>query len=385
MNLQGISKEELQRGDVITVPEKIKPAYIVDASLEILKNTDVNKLKTRSLVHFHTGSSELVGRIIIYGKDELKPGDNAYCQFRFKAPVTVMAGDRYIIRKFSPLITIGGGEILDVFPVRRRKEEKLGDLETFDMGGLREKLALKVLLAGLNGVTHADLAGWITSGAPEIKSSISALIKEGLLVQVDTRLIHKEVLDSFHEKVISVLSDFHKENPLKPGMQKEVVRAVFRGLEQRPFEALLALVDDAVSEKELLRMKSFRISLSADKKLVKENILKVLDKAVFQPPSKDELAELVSVNTTEAGELLKIMASEKTLMRINDALYISMNNYTNMMDRLKEFFNKKKEMTVGEFRDVLGTSRKYAIPFLEYLDSNRITLRVGEVRKFLNK
>ncbi len=385
MNLQGISKDELQRGDVITVPEKIKPAYIVDASLEILKNTEVNKLKTRSLVHFHTGSSELVGRIIIYGKDELKPGDNAYCQFRFKTPVTVMAGDRYIIRKFSPLITIGGGEILDVFPARRRKEEKLGDLETFDTGGLMEKLALKVLLSGLNGVTHADLAGWINSGAPEIKSSISALIKEGLLVQVDTRLIHKEVLESFHEKVISVLSDFHKENPLKPGMQKEVVRAVFRGLEQRSFEALLALVDDAVSEKELLRMKTFRISLSADKKLVKENILKVLDKAVFQPPSKDELAELVSVNTTEAGELLKIMASEKTLMRINDALYISMNNYTNMMDRLKEFFNKKKEMTVGEFRDVLGTSRKYAIPFLEYLDSNRITLRVGEVRKFLNK
>jgi selenocysteine-specific elongation factor len=113
--------------------------------------------------------------------------------------------------------------------------------------------------------------------------------------------------------------------------------------------------------------------------------LKALEQADFQPPSKDELAKSVSIKPQEAGELLRIMASEKYLVRINDLIYIPAGNYDMMMDRLRNFFSTKKEMTVGDFRDMLGTSRKYALPFLEYLDSNKITLRVGEVRKFLLK
>ena len=127
------------------------------------------------------------------------------------------------------------------------------------------------------------------------------------------------------------------------------------------------------------------VLVGEDKKLLKDKILKTLEQAAFQPPTKDELAAAISIKAQEAGELLKIMASEKTLVRINDSIYIPMTNHTVMMDRLKNFFSKKSEMTVGEFRDILGTSRKYALPFLEYLDSNKITLRVGEVRKFLIK
>jgi len=118
---------------------------------------------------------------------------------------------------------------------------------------------------------------------------------------------------------------------------------------------------------------------------VKEDILRLLEESEFQPPSRDELANSVSIKPNEATELLKIMAAEKTLVRINDSLYISMNNHQKMMDRLSAFFYGKPEMTVAEFRDTLGTSRKFAIPFLEYLDSSKITLRVGEIRKFLKK
>jgi selenocysteine-specific elongation factor len=111
INLQGLSKDEIQRGDVITMPDKIKTTLVIDAELEMLKDSSIDVLKSRSLVHFHTGTSELIARIVIYpvrNNDELKPGDRAYCQFRFKTPVAVMAGDRYIIRKFSPLLTIEG-------------------------------------------------------------------------------------------------------------------------------------------------------------------------------------------------------------------------------------------------------------------------------------
>ncbi len=121
------------------------------------------------------------------------------------------------------------------------------------------------------------------------------------------------------------------------------------------------------------------------RKLIKEKILKALEQAAFQPPTKDELAQSISLRKEEVSELFKIMASEKSLVRINDSIYIPMTNHQKMLDGLKGFFTKKNEMTVGEFRDILGTTRKYALPFLEYLDSSKITLRVGEVRKLLTK
>jgi selenocysteine-specific elongation factor len=352
MNLQGVSKDEIQRGDVITVPEKIKTSNVIDAELDMLKDSSISTLKSRSLVHFHTGTTELTGRIIIYDKDELKPGDKAYCQFRFKIPIAVMAGDRYIIRRFSPLLTIGGGKILDTTPRRLRRNERVQDLEIFRGDSLDERLALKIRQSGVNGLDGADLIGWVKEEIPVIKSEISLLINEGTIIDSEGRLIHHSVFDDFRDRVLSTLEDFHKKNPLKPGILKEALRAVFKGMDQKVFESLIRLIKNIVIEKEILRL---------------------------------ELAKSVSIQTGEAGELLKIMASENTLVRINDSLYIPMTSHSEMMKRLQNFFDKKKDMSVAEFRDVLGTSRKYAIPFLEYLDSNKITLRVGEVRKFLKK
>jgi selenocysteine-specific elongation factor len=385
MNLQGISKDEIRRGDVITLPDSIKTTHIVDAEIELLKDASINALKNRSLIHFHTGTSELTGRIIIFGKVELKPGDKAFCQFRFKSPITLMAGDRYIIRRFSPLMTIGGGEILDMSPGRRKRDEKLNDLEIFEQGSLKERLSLKILHSGLRGITQDELIGWIKAEIPDIRNAVNSLIKDGIAIQYERRLLHKEVFDDFSARALLTVGNFHKSNPLKPGMPKEALRAVFKGMEQKLFEAFLGRLEQIAVEKEILRLKSFSISLSEDKKLLKDKILKELERTAFHPLSKNELAESISIKPAEAGELLKIMASEKSLVRINDSLYMSMNIFTNMMERLKDFFSKQNEMTVGEFRDILGTSRKYAIPFLEYLDSNKITLRVGEVRKFLIK
>jgi selenocysteine-specific elongation factor len=385
MNLQGVSKDDIKRGDVITVPDKVKTTSVIDAEIELLKDTSISSLKSRSLVHFHTGTTELTGRIVVYDKEELRPGDRAYCQFRFKTPIAVMTGDRYIVRRFSPLLTIGGGKILDTTPRRMRRSERVKDLEIFRGDSLDERLALKIRQSGLNGLDAAELIGWVKEEVPVIKSEVSQLVNEGTVILSEGRLIHHTVFDEFEARVLSTLGDFHKKNPLKPGISKEVLKADFKGVDQKVFESLIRNIQSIVIEKEILRLETFKISLSEDKKLVKDRILKVLEQSAFQPPSKEELAKSVSIKKEEAGELLKIMASENTLVRINDSLYIPSASHSEMMKRLQNFFDKKKEMSVAEFRDVLGTSRKYAIPFLEYLDSNKITLRVGEVRKFLVK
>jgi selenocysteine-specific elongation factor len=385
INLQGIAKEEIRRGDVVTIPDKLKSTLFLDADIELLKDASIVSLKTSSLVHFHTGTTELTARVVLYDRNEIRPGEKGFCQYRFKEPVTVMAGDRYIIRKFSPTVTIGGGEILDVSPRRRRRDIRLKDLTVLEKGDTAEKLSVKILQSGVNGISLSDLAGWIKIDQPELEREIMRLEKESVLMRTGGRLIHSKAYEKFRDDLISMLDAFHKDNPLRPGMTREELRSVYRGVDQKIFEHLIGQIDELVVERQIVRLKSFKIRLGEDKQALKGRILRLLEKTAFQPLNRDEIAKEIRVSPRETAELLKIMASEKTIIRINDAIYISADKHEIMLNRLRDFFSAKSELTVGEFRDMLGTSRKYALPFLEYLDSSKITLRVGEVRKYLKK
>jgi selenocysteine-specific elongation factor len=385
INLQGIEKQEIQRGDVLTVPDKIQSSSVIDAHVELLKDTAHPVLRTRSLVHFHTGTSELIGRVVLYDREELKPGETTYCQFRLQGPVAVLSGDRYIIRRFSPLLTIGGGEILDPLPRRRKKKEGFEDLRTYGQGNLEEKLSMKILHSGMNGMTLSSLEGWVKAELPEIHQAVQKLVQKGELILMEDRIFHMSAFNAFSRKIVSLIKAFHEKNPLRPGISKESLRAVYRWLDQRLFEGFLTRIQGIDIEREIIKLKTFKIALTKGNEIMKQKILKVLLASAFQPLTKEELSKKISVNGKEIEELLKLMAIEGSLVRINDTIYIPSENYKKMIDSLKAFFKTKPEMTVGEFRDILGTSRKYALPFLEYLDSNKVTLRVGEVRKLLVK
>ncbi|UCF87225.1 MAG: selenocysteine-specific translation elongation factor [Nitrospiraceae bacterium] len=385
INLQGIEKQEIKRGDVLTAPGKIQPSSVIDAHVELLKDTAHPVLRTRSLVHFHTGTSELIGRVVLYDREELKPGEAAYCQFRLQGPVTVLSGDRYIIRRFSPLLTIGGGEILDPLPRRRKKIEGFEDLRTYGQGNLEEKLSIKILHSGMNGMTLSSLEGWIKAELPEIHQAVEKLVHKGELISIEDRIFHISAFNVFSRKILSLTKTFHDKNPLRPGIPKERLRAAYLWLDQRLFDGFLTRIQDIYIEREIIKLKTFKVALTKGNEIMKQKILKALLASAFQPLTKEELSKKISVKGKEIEELLKLMAVEGSLVRINDTIFIPSENYKKMVDSLKAFFKTKPEMTVGEFRDILGTSRKYALPFLEYLDSNKITLRVGEVRKLLIK
>ncbi|MBM4129247.1 MAG: hypothetical protein FJ243_03895, partial [Nitrospira sp.] len=382
INLQGIEKEEIKRGDSVVIPGRFVPTMFTDAKVELLSDAPV--LKRKGLVHFHLGTSETVARVVLYEKDELKPGESAYCQFRLQDPVIALSGDRYIIRRFSPVITIGGGEVLDPIPPRKKRKEVIEDLKIFEKGDLSEKISKKVLQSGLHGISPMAVEGWIKAETPSIKDALEKLKKEGLLLSVEDLLIHRSVFDSLKQKILHSLQDFHARNPLKPGMPKEELRAAVR-MESRLFDGLITAINEIVTEKELLRLKAFSMAVSREEEQLKKKILDILEKSGYQPPSKDELSQSFKLDQKHLSDILKLMVKEESLVRINDSLYLAASAYKKMIERLKGFFGKKQEMTVAEFRDVLGTSRKYAVPFLEYLDSNKITLRVGDVRKFLLK
>lgn len=382
INLQGVDKEALQRGDVVVVPEKLMPTKKIDAKVELLSDAPV--LKSKSLVHFHLGTSETTARVILFGMNELKAGETCYCQFRLQEPVIAMSGDRYIIRRFSPVDTIGGGEVLDPLSYRRSYKEGLDDLQTFETGSPSEKIAVKVKRSGIHGIKISLIEGWIKAEIPSITESIRDLKEKGILMQFENILIHKSAFDSFRETVKKIVDDFHKKNPLKPGMLKEELRAHL-SIEPRLFGNLINSLKDIVIEKELVRLSTFKVALSQVDETVKTKILELLEKSGFQPPTKEELSQSFKMEQKRFSDILQLMAKEGSLVRISDSMYLTSSTYKRMIENLKNFFSKKPEMTVAEFRDVLNTTRKYALPFLEYLDSNKITLRVGDVRKFLLK
>jgi|Deesub1362A_J573_1020465.scaffolds.fasta_scaffold00356_2 selenocysteine-specific elongation factor len=384
INLQGVEKDEIKRGDVVATPQRLVPSYAVDTSVKILKDAPITGIKNGSLVHFHTGSAELTARVVLYEKDELQPGDSTFCQFRFKRPVVVMSGDRFIIRRFSPLTTVGGGEILDPTPIKRRRQEALEKLKGLNDGDIEQRLRIKIRDYGLNGLGRSEVEGWIKAESDRIDNALGSLLEKGMILSIDGRLVSKESFDDFSTKVISIVEGFHKDNPLREGMQKDSIRAYFKGVGQKSFDSLISLVDGLVIEKDIVRLRDFQVSIADEKRQIMDRILNLLEKSGFQPPMKSDLSKMLSINESELTELLRLMTSEGRLVRINDALYLPGSAYRKMLSRLKDFFRKKQEMTVSEFRDMLNTTRKYALPYLEHLDSNKITLRVGDVRKLLH-
>lgn len=389
INVSGVEKESLKRGDVVVVPGRFSPAKAVDAKIELFK--DSPGLKNRSLVHFHSGTSETIARVILYNLEEIKPGEGCYCQLRLQTPVIVMSGDRYIIRRFSPVETIGGGEILDAHPGRRKRAEGIEDLKILELGTLEEKMAVKIKKAGVKGLAITTLEGWINADVPAIQNAVKALEQKGAIVQHESILIHSDAVNAIRASIDKILNAFHKRNPLKTGMPKEEVRAQLGfesqrlKIDQKIFNALTAAMNNIVMDKDLMRLSFFKVSLSEVDKGIETKILNMLEQSGFQPPLKEEIAKALNLQQKQLDDILKLMAKQGSLVRVNETMYITKAVYEKIIDALKNFFSKKKEMTIAEFRDILNTSRKYAVPILEYLDTQRITMRVGDVRKFLGK
>ncbi|MBS1112562.1 MAG: selB [Nitrospirae bacterium] len=382
INLQGVDKEALQRGDAVVIPGRLTPTRKIDAKVELLSDAPV--LKSKSLVHFHLGTSETVARVILFGQNELKAQESCYCQFRLHEPVIAMSGDRYIIRRFSPVDTIGGGEVLDPLSFRRHYKEGLEDLQTFEAGTLSDKIAVKVKRSGIYGINISLIEGWIKAEIPLIRDTMKELREKGLLMQFEDILIHKNAFESFRENIKKIMDDFHRKNPLKSGMLKEELRARV-DIEPRLFGNLIHSLKEIMIDKELVRLASFTASLSQVDETVKTSLLGLLEKSGFQPPLKEELSQTLKLDMKRLSDILNLLAKEGSLVRISDTMYIPSSVFQKMVENLKSFFRNKPEMTVAEFRDILGTTRKFALPLLEYLDSHKITLRVGDIRKLLLK
>lgn len=384
VNLQGVEKQDLSRGDTVVSKGFFAPTRTLDASLAVLPQA-TRTIKAGTRIRFYNTTQEAIGRVILLGKDELSPGQEGFVQFRLESPVIIQHGDRFIIRFYSPLETLGGGMVIDPHPRRHRQsrmEESLKRLGVLKSGSIDERLALFISSRGLAGISEQDIIGYVAADKKEITDSLSSLVQKKTVMRADTLYVHTSHLQDLEKRILGLLTEFHKNNPLKPGLDKEELRGMLKvRLDQK---VLGMAVEGLIRNRRLeadgsrLRLPGFKAAI--DQGAIKEKIINTIRKGGSQPPLREELPQVLGISEREAKDLMRLIADEGSLVRINDSLFLDKAVVERLRTDLINHLKEKKEITVAEFRDIAKTSRKFALPILEYFDTQKVTQRVGDKR-----
>lgn|SRR5262245_10731036 len=396
INLQGIEVGEIKRGQALASAGKLQSSSIFDVQLHLLK-TSPKPLRNRSRVHLHTGTAEITARVVIFGQGELAAGRSCYAQMRLKSPILVLPGDHFIIRSYSPVVTIGGGLILAAMAQKHRLRESvqvIDNLEKLAAADEVERLARFVEMSGESGMSRAEMTA--RSGLPDeaIDRASEQMVKAQRVIIASRNpllLVAKPSFEGLAKIVRSMLKDFHRTSPLASGMGREEARErIFAHLSPELFRAVIAhLVErkEIVADKELLRLAGYAVALTAEEQAAKEHLAELYKQSAMQPMSLEEaLARSMpqfGVDLQRAQRFAQMLISSGELVRVSDLIFHRsvLENLRNTLQRFK--LEHGPRIDVAQFKDLTGVSRKYAIPLLEYLDRQRITRRVGDAREIL--
>ncbi len=407
LNLQGVTKEDVQRGTVVAIPGSLKPSYLVDLELFYLSGAG-RPLKHRMPVRFHVGTSEVMGRILMK-QSEISPGSKAYVQIQLEEPVAVLPGDRYVIRSYSPIRTIGGGRILNPVPRKRKRsrQDLWDELKILAQGSPTEIIQLHLKKAGPRGLSSTELSLRTGLYGKGLEREIQGLLSSRAIIRSgsDDRFISSKVIDRLMDSALEILEKYHREKPLLQGMPKEELKSRLlpsnpsgrpwlpaadssRMAAQRLFKKVVDLLEKEGkinAGKEFVRLTSHKVRLKGEEEAVKRNIESAFLKAGLSPPAREEavkknIPERYSVD--EGMEIFDLLVREGKLIRLKDSIYFHPDVLERMEKDVTSYLQKNEEMGVPEFREITGgLSRKFMIPLLEYLDARKVTIRIGDKRK----
>ncbi len=387
VNLQGVEKAVIRRGDILATKDSLRPTYMVDVSLDLLPSAP-RKVKNRARVRFHSGTSEIMARVVLLDRDELKPGESCFAQIRLDEPTAVLKNDRYVLRSYSPVRTIGGGEVLNALPGRKKKrfsDPVLREMKSLHTGELSELIELFVSLGRFQGVEQGELPFLTNTGKKKLDDILKKLMAQKRLAQYDKErgvLIHADFLQKAKEEILDTLSRYHKDYPLKIGFLKEELRSRTTGSNNpKLFNYMVNQLTQEgviVQEKEIVRLKDHQVILAQDQEETRQKLGKIYSKRGLQPPYVKEWKDEFPGNT--GPEVLEVMAKEGVLLKVTEELYFDQEAIEKLEGRLVDFLKEYGEITTPKFKEMTGTSRKYTIPLLEYFDRTQVTVRVGDSR-----
>ncbi len=397
INLQGIEKEEIRRGDLAATPGSLVASSLLDARLHYLAANE-KELKNRAQVRVHVGTREIIGRVVLMTDDQLSPGTEGDVQLVLQEPAAVWPGDRFVIRSYSPVTTIGGGTILNNTPPKRKRtldRDRQRNREIFAVyrsGSFEDRLLLFLEESGFQGLTADQLATRLGVFGKRLKKQLQPPISAGRILVVESesqRLVAAPVVDRLADRILAIVTDYHADNPLKSGVAKEEVRSRLRpAVDQKLFHYTInSLVrrKAIVQEGAEIRLAGHTVTLQMDEQEVQERIMTVYRQAGLRPPNlKDVLKEFSQAPAEQIRQVIDLLVQEEKLIKVNESLYFHAEAIGRLADQVAAFIREEGDIDAPRFKKMTGLTRKFSIPLLEYFDKIKLTIRIGD-RRVLRK
>lgn len=388
INLAGVKKADLGRGDVIARPGSVRTSLMLDARLQNLKNSQ-RIILSGSQVHLYHGSAVRLCKVVLLDRDALQPGESCYAQLRLTEEIAAKRGDRFVIRFYSPLETIGGGVVLDDLPRRHKRGDQavLEALAIRESGSGNDQLVQLVAEHGHSLPTLEKLAAPQNLDREELGRSLEELTSAGKVLQpLPGRYLAASVFDAIWDSCRGLLEQYHRQNPLHAGMKvAELRQKLLKNTDQAVADAILAALAregkiKAVADRYALA--DFAVHLTKRQSAIREKLLQTYRKAGLEVPGLDEvIASFPPAEQGDCRQVVESLVSGGGLVMLTPQLCLHSQVYAQVCDKTRDFMAEHQELTLAEFRDLLGTSRKYALAVLEYYDKNKILKKDGDVRR----
>jgi len=382
LNLASVTRSDLSRGMILAPLETFRPTSRVDVKLSLLSS--VKPLKDRARVHLHAYTSETIATVVLYGKKLLPPGEDAFAQLRLAESTLLLPGDRFIIRQFSPLVTIGGGVVLDAMPLPRQPPQE-AFLKVMGSGDAQTILRVRIARRQHEGLSLSQLiaeTGWTKQ---VIETHLAQPIRQGHVLRLGDLVVHTPAIEGLKLFITSVVADFHKTHPLVRGIGKEELREQV----QASTTIFTAVIDLLVHENkleidgDLVHLPGGGVVMKDEEAESKKIIEMAFASAGLKVPAlKDVLSEL-KVDKTRAQKIVTLLLRDKILIKISEDLVFHRVALDDLRRRMTAEKEKSPRIDIARFKDLTGVTRKYAIPLLEYLDREHVTKRVGDERVIL--
>lgn len=422
VNLAGVEHSEVARGMVLAPPGVFQPTTLIDVRITLLQSASA--LKNRARVHFHQGTAETIAEIVLLDGDALRPGGTALAQLRLESETLVLPGDRFILRQFSPVVTMGGGVVIDALAPKHRRNDPavIPFLETLERGGHEEILAARLAAgvetlasgvktrgaeqAGMSGpklqapkhrpgdtprpLTLAEIIARTGWSEGEIRSAADALVANKtarVIAGQPLKIAASNVVAECAAAVRGAVEQFHRANPLMAGIPKQDLRGSIGNPDADMFHVALqdAMQAGTVAiSGDLVRRAGREIALSADEARARDIIASEFERAGLTVPSFAAVLEKLPVERARAQKIFQILLREKTLIKVAEDLAFHQTAVTRLRELVASYKKQKgTSLPVPAFKELTGVTRKYAIPLLEYLDREHVTRRVGDQRVIL--
>jgi selenocysteine-specific elongation factor len=385
VNLHGIPIEKIARGDWLVTPDAPPTTRLIQARLRCVRNSPY-PIKNRMRIRFHLGASEILGRIIPLETDQLKPGEEGLVQIRLEGPALAERNDRFVLRSYSPMHTIGGGHIVDVSGTRRRRfrREDIDALHLAEEGTLEDRVLGEVTTRGALGIKESELPAKMGQTATDISPAVEQLLEQKMLRRIGKKMLFAtDAVTEAGGLIVAALRDHQEKNSLSWGLLKSELKSRF---DSRVHPDLIETwIQEQADAGELhiredrLRYGTDQIDLSPAHAALTEKILSEIDGRAFAGPSTKELLEALGSHR-DAEELITHLVREGEIVRIPPDFLYRASRMDALRRQLREFFSVNSEMNVGAMKQILGVSRKQAVPLLEWCDRQRWTERRGDVR-----